>query len=120
MCGFKCNQGFANSNGKCCPIGHTNCGGTCVSLLFGYACCGGTYVNLTTDERNCGVCGHVCPTTPLPNATVQCANGSEGLGCYYYCHDGWQDCDGVWQNGCEHHESWEPLCLIHRLGKLIR
>ena len=117
VCGFSCNLGFFNSNGKCCPTGYTNCGGTCVPHLFGYVCCGGTMVNLTTDERNCGACGRVCPTLPAhAHAFVRCENGWEGHGCYYHCDNEHCDSDGQSWNYCE------QSCLppINRLGKLIR
>jgi hypothetical protein len=71
---------------KTCFIrGTTNCDGTCVNLTsnelncgtcghvcksLAPECCDGTCVNLLTDESNCGACGHVC------GALTTCTSGS--------------------------------------------
>ena len=46
--GHCCPAGEQWSNGICCWEGGTNCNGSCVQLL--------------TDPKNCGSCGHQCPT----------------------------------------------------------
>src|SRR5207245_1253101 len=54
-CGNVCASGNC-SNGKCCPVGLVNCGGTCLDA--------------NTDNSNCGSCGHVCSTGQ------SCSNGA--------------------------------------------
>ena len=48
-----------------------------------------------TDPRNCGDCGVVCV---VPHASAVCEDTRCGVG---ICDDGWGDCDGLEDNGCE-------------------
>jgi len=51
--------------------------------------------DLASDPVNCGACGVVCD---LPNSTAICDDGACGVGA---CDEGWGDCDGLAENGCE-------------------
>ena len=64
-----------------CPPEETACPEGCVDPL--------------TDARNCGACGVVCV---IPNGTGTCSTGLCDIGA---CDDGWGDCDGIAENGCE-------------------
>ena len=82
-----CTAGFHNDNGRCCPVGQSNCGSYCADLRVdinncgtcgvhvpsggvcnngvpgctpGFTNCGGTCTSLVTDGYNCGSCGHDC------------------------------------------------------------
>ncbi len=70
------------TNTPTCPLGQTNCGGSCVDT--------------TTDANNCGGCGTVCPA--VSNGTAGCLNGTCGVGS---CNAGFADCDLSPANGCE-------------------
>ncbi len=50
----------------------------------------------TNSPNNCGGCGNVCP--PLPHASVDCPVGACAIGA---CDQGFGNCDGDAQNGCE-------------------
>lgn len=76
ICGTECNDGFANCDKK-----NDN------------AC----EVNTRTDVDNCGFCGNACD---LPHATAECSAGecrivTDG------CEAGYQDCNGLPEDGCE-------------------
>jgi hypothetical protein len=85
-CGVVCPPTRTCTNGTCeCATGQTLCGNTCVDLqsnelhcgTCGNACgedemcCDGTCRNTLTDKSNCGGCGHVCTTMPIP----ECCDG---------------------------------------------
>jgi hypothetical protein len=55
----------------------------------------GCETNTLLDTAHCGTCGTVCPTGP--HSKPNCANGS----CMLVCDAGFQDCDGVPDDGCE-------------------
>jgi hypothetical protein len=57
----------------------------------------------SSDLNNCGTCGHACPATPA-NATAVCSNGH----CGFTCNDGYADCDGIANNGCETNITNDP------------
>ncbi|MBW1808306.1 MAG: S8 family serine peptidase [Deltaproteobacteria bacterium] len=68
--------------------------------LTGYADCdglpdSGCESDVSADPDNCGSCGNSCS---YPNAYGVCTAGECSLGA---CHDGWFDCDGDPQTGCE-------------------
>lgn len=57
--------------------------------------CGVQCVDTLSDVTNCGACGISCI---VPNAEAACVDG----GCSVAgCDDGWSDCDGDPDNGCE-------------------
>lgn len=57
--------------------------------------CDDACTTLDSDPRNCGGCGVTCV---VPNAIASCTSGVCGLGT---CDDGFADCDGNLDNGCE-------------------
>ena len=92
-CGNQCtaaNGTAACTNGICavgsCNPGFGNCDG-----VAGNGC----ETNLSTDRRNCGVCGHQCTAA---NGTAGCANG---VCTVISCNAGFANCDGMAGNGCE-------------------
>jgi hypothetical protein len=56
----------------------------------------GCDTNVWTDAKNCGVCGHICPDAQ--NAVPLCFPPGN---CEPLCMNGWIDCDGKYENGCE-------------------
>ena len=56
----------------------------------------GCEVNLSTDAKNCGTCGTVCPS--YPNSSPGCANSACGIAA---CTGAYLNCDLSLQNGCE-------------------
>ncbi len=93
--------------GKSCP---TVSGGklACVTGACGAAVCTagfadcdtdaktGCEVTLSTDAKNCGLCGNVCPA--ISNGTPGCAGFKCGIGT---CDTGYDDCFGGASDGCE-------------------
>src|SRR5262245_49219897 len=60
-------------------------------------CCAGICVDLDHDPRHCGGCGQRCPA--LANAlTTVCTGRACAVG---VCRQGFADCDGRADNGCE-------------------
>ena len=114
--GKSCSRGLGTDTWGCwCPVGRSDCGGTCVDLLTdsqhcgtgpcGVACtggmtcqngvclcppglvdCSGTCVNLAADVANCGACGHAC------TGGKTCQNG------VCLCPPGLVDCSGTCVN----------------------
>ena len=83
-CGAVCDTGEVCTATGCasdCPGSEEVCGRTCVDT--------------TSDTDHCGGCGMPCPDRP--NAVTVCAAGS----CDFVCMTGFDDCDGVPDNGCE-------------------
>ncbi|MEZ4406445.1 MAG: MXAN_6577-like cysteine-rich protein [Polyangiales bacterium] len=58
-------------------------------------CCLGGCVDTRTNAGHCGACGNACVT---PNAAPACVNGACAVGA---CSEGYGDCDGAHENGCE-------------------
>jgi hypothetical protein len=94
FCGDVCNLPNATaecSAGECriktdgCAVGFQDCNGDPAD---------GCEVNLKTNKLNCGACNKVCPGL---NGTPSCDAGL----CQITCDDGFQDCDGTRDNGCE-------------------
>ncbi len=100
-----------DANHKCvgktidCQKPHT-LGGTCVAgscqgyqCEAGYADCNQSWADgceeKVTSTMNCGKCGNACPSAP--NATTECQNDK----CVLKCKSPYEDCDGVFNNGCE-------------------
>ncbi len=74
-----------------------NCdSGTCKATV----CSGNNHVNdgscELNDIYNCGYHGRGCPGRSNAAAT-SCSGGQ----CGYTCNDGYENCDGNWDNGCE-------------------
>lgn len=61
----------------------------------GEACCDGKCRNVETDSTNCGGCNVVCA---FDNTTPSCSAGR----CQLNCKQGFGNCDGVRDNGCEY------------------
>ena len=69
----------------------TGCGGCGAGELS----CDRRCVDPRTDVANCGACGRACQGGP--NGVPECQDGV----CTLRCSDGFADCDGVPENGCE-------------------
>lgn len=83
----------------------------CQAVPGGHACtegcgsgtaCGASCVDTSRDPAHCGGCDRVCPTAA--NATAVCTGGACGL----ECANGWADCDGTMENGCETSTATDP------------
>jgi hypothetical protein len=129
MCGIgKCDPGYAdcdrNANNGCesqllaDPDNCNACGNKCprpnhIAAVCNNGVCGlgqcengwsdcdknpnnGCEAQLSSDVNNCGLCGKVC-FQGAPNAAPGCVNG----GCSFACNQGFADCNGVAQDGCE-------------------
>ncbi len=93
-CGNKCAPGqfcrnYMGSNQCVCGPGETACGD--IVSEYGLFDC----VDVMTDAKNCGGCGHACPSAP--NANAVCRSGICGL----ECPPNRADCNGDWADGCE-------------------
>jgi hypothetical protein len=62
----------------------------------------GKCVDLETDADNCGSCGYLCPR--VANAVPTC----ERTRCNYECVDGFADCNGRPDDGCEANLAKDP------------
>lgn len=93
-CGQQCEAGaLQNVTMASCEAG--SCQSECSP---GFADCDGEpngCETATTTTGNCGGCGVTCAPA---NATGECGGGSCGVA---VCADGWADCDGLVDNGCE-------------------
>jgi hypothetical protein len=90
-----------------CSIPHGTAGppvpdGSCTiqTCDSGWANCDGLVQNgcesdLTNNPSSCGSCGTICA---FPNATAGCSGGQCTVAA---CTPGFQNCDGIPQNGCE-------------------
>lgn len=92
--------GWDTRNADVCSVGH----GDRDTLVFyvktePVAPCTKSF---STDTRNCGACGNVCPAAG-PNAVATCGGGTCGVS----CQSGYYDCNGVASDGCE---STDPRC----------
>jgi hypothetical protein len=63
-CFHSCPPGTSCSDFLCCPVGQTNCGGTCTTgscqCPTGLTKCGGVCTDTSSDPQNCGICGGQC------------------------------------------------------------
>ena len=96
-CGRACLSGQACINGQCTsqtgqPLTQPSLG-TCVP---GQIMCAGLCADPSTDIRNCGSCGTMCPA--VANGTAACMAGKCTRGS---CNAGFADCDMLPTNGCE-------------------
>lgn len=82
-CGVVCQGAESCSRSGCggCPEGELSCDRRCVDPR--------------TDVANCGACGRACASGP--NGVAECRSGT----CAVRCSEGFADCDGVPDNGCE-------------------
>ncbi len=92
-CDARCepaNAAPACQNGVCAV-------GSCVSPFADCdsAASNGCETQTLTDVAHCGGCGRACAARP--HSVARCAAGS----CAYACEDGFADCDGSADNGCE-------------------
>jgi hypothetical protein len=127
ICGAECGDGFANCDkhndngceinvrtdlqhcgacGQACDLPHATAqcsGGECRIAVdgceAGYQDCNGDpedgcEINLKTNKLNCGACDKICPNL---NGDPSCVGGQ----CQIDCNDGFEDCDGTRDNGCE-------------------
>jgi hypothetical protein len=83
-CGQACEGGTVCEEGSCvasCSTNRTECDGGCVDVQ--------------TDPDHCGACGNECAFASADGACVagECA--------FVRCQEGFSDCDGDPQNGCE-------------------
>lgn len=102
-----------------CGMGCSPCGipgavsvcdaGACVMVgcAAGFGNCNldttdGCEVNLDADPSSCGACGNVCV---INHGTAGCAGGACTVGS---CSAGFDDCDGVPENGCEARTNVDP------------
>ncbi|MFP6685868.1 MAG: hypothetical protein VB934_14205 [Polyangiaceae bacterium] len=63
----------------------------------------GCEVNIKTNASNCGACGEKCPFGEASYAT--CIDAM----CELVCTQGYQDCDGDAETGCEAHTASDPV-----------
>lgn len=91
------NAASACSQGVCvvttCNSGWANCDGNDKN---------GCETNIATDKSNCGACGKVCNGT---NGVAGCAKGA----CNILCYNGFQNCDGNADTGCEVNVTNDPV-----------
>lgn len=93
-CGNACPEPGPNETAACN-------GGTCgTSCMGGYLNCSdqaaGCEVNGQTDVSHCGECGNAC-VQGANSTSVGCVTGA----CTQSCTNGFDDCDGIDDNGCE-------------------
>ncbi|MBN9164423.1 MAG: hypothetical protein BGO98_24190 [Myxococcales bacterium 68-20] len=90
-----CND--ACSTGKNCLLDVRTFAYRCLCADGETLCSGIICKNLDDDPLNCGGCNHVCPGNHRPHFVPTCTFGV----CSGRCEDGYADCDGVGDNGCE-------------------
>jgi len=97
-CGAVCRAaGIGACRGGACP--------TCTPLLPnnltrcpGDLACG---TDLLTTPQHCGACMQACPANGTRQFHARFDGNCRRGVCQSACDDGWADCDGNWQNGCE-------------------
>jgi hypothetical protein len=123
-CGYACDAGYHRAGDGCAPnLGTDCCGPGCAmcaptrthaaAVCDGLACldpspcltnfhdCNGACVS-SLSTASCGASCLPCPARP--NAAVSC----NGVACVYACADGYGDCDGNPNNGCEANLKSDP------------
>jgi len=133
-CSLSCNAGFKNcdgSNANGCEVNTNtsvnNCGNcgivctaptgstpNCVNGVCGISSCtapladcngsssDGCEVNTSNNVSNCGTCGNACFAA---NGTAGCVSSACTVAS---CNAGFQNCDGVYSNGCEKNIKTDP------------
>jgi hypothetical protein len=86
----ECSSGNCSA-GICCPVGQTNCSGTCV--------------NESADVNHCGGCTNVCSTT-VANAHSTCSGGV----CSFACNAGFTLCNGTCVANCTGGQGLNTAC----------
>lgn len=83
-----------------CPAPFASCA-TGSGTLPDYKCS----VDTSSDVDNCGGCGRICPTgTGAYNFRAACVNGE----CQPFCQEGFSDCNGIPDDGCESSPQTDP------------
>jgi Cys-rich repeat protein len=98
-CGMKCAIPHATSGCGPSQMGMSGC--YLSACNYGYDDCNGDAkdgceTSTTSDVKNCGGCGMVCPAAA--HASIACLNAVCAL---TMCNVGWGDCDNNAKNGCE-------------------
>ncbi|MBN9161710.1 MAG: hypothetical protein J0I07_12160 [Myxococcales bacterium] len=86
-----------------CPHPYATCEQPGSSFNIPYRC----ETDLFNDNNNCGACGTVCPdgrAFPGLNVLTQCVEGA----CVRQCAGGYQDCNGLAEDGCEVNTYGDP------------
>jgi hypothetical protein len=103
-CGNKCQDGQrcaidskTRATQCMCPDGQTFCGSCIGEVCIGYC------ADLTADRDSCGACGTACASN-VGNAVEACVYGK----CQRTCDNGWGDCNGNRDDGCETHIAADP------------
>ncbi len=86
-----------------CPLGTTCSGSVCAPgcdadqpCPAGFACCDGTCSDLSANPDTCGDCQTQCAAPA--NGSAACSDGTCGIG---ECDEGFLDCNGIANDGCE-------------------
>ncbi len=83
-----------------CPAPWATCPGVDGTLPV-YACS----IDLSTDRNHCGSCDVVCKDPSAAyNVRMACASGQ----CQAFCYEGYADCNGVTDDGCEANTKEDP------------
>lgn len=97
-CGFTCSQFSARVDR--CAGGQCRCGASGSICASNETCCSGSCKNLTTDVKNCGACGSVCPGSDYPQTTIVVCNAAAHT-CSFGCKGANYNLDDNPNNGCE-------------------
>jgi hypothetical protein len=115
FCGLNCQDihdctvEASNANGAFCNNGVCDY----ASCEFGFSDCNnirqdGCETNLLDNRENCGQCNRLCQAPNAKTELLLCANATcvipQGA-----CLDGFADCDGLYQNGCEANLDYDVL-----------
>lgn len=99
-CGITCNPCVADNVETFTCTNNGQCLATVCNSGFGI--CSGRVpcaTDLTKDADNCGQCNNSCkPSVGSPHGTNKCQNGVCQID---VCDDGWQNCNGNLDDGCE-------------------
>ncbi len=100
-CGVNCYDDTASDDwgcdsGVCKPINCSDPNTTECDFNDGITC----ETNKTTTD-NCGFCTNKCQAANAQDACSANATAPGGFSCTFTCNQGYYDCDGLPQNGCE-------------------
>ena len=102
-----------------CPVGsvcdeptnicYTGCSET-QDCQEGFTCCGTSCFDVTDDAQHCGDCDTDCtdPDVAPENADAICVDSVCMMGA---CANGWADCNGISDDGCEHNVILDGDCV---------